>query len=223
MKPMIDLIKCGMAVNCYILSQGDSAVLVDTGTANYRETILERCRAANVRLILLTHGHYDHAQNAAFLSRELGAPVAMHPADAPLLADILADPISAHAFQGKVMAAFIRVTQRPALKNITAKVQKNEIPPFAVDIKLRDGFSLEPYGLDARVIALPGHTRGSVGVAAGKDLLAGDALMNISRPGRTAHYVDRAAMETSAAAITALGEGVTVWFGHGGPAGNRAW
>ena len=218
---MVELINGGMA-NCYIVSQGDSAVLVDTGTANYRDAILEKCRAANVKLILLTHGHYDHVQNAAWLARELGVPIAMHPADVPLLEDILAEPIYAHSFQGKAMAAVIRLGQRPKLKKFVTRVQKNEIPPFAPDIELTDGFSLEAFGIDAKVIALPGHTRGSVGLLAGGELLAGDALMNTIKPGHAAHYVDRAAMEASVSKIGALGE-ITVWFGHGKPAGNRAW
>jgi glyoxylase-like metal-dependent hydrolase (beta-lactamase superfamily II) len=172
---------------------------------------------------VLTHGHYDHVQNAVYLAEKLGVPIAMHPADVPLLEDVLAEPIHAHTLLGKAMAAVIRLGQRPGLKKFMTWVQKNEIPPFTPDIELYDGFSLEPFGLDAQVIALPGHTRGSVGLLAGGDLIAGDALMNILRPGRAAHYVDRAAMEASAARISALGEDVTVWFGHGKPAQNRAW
>jgi len=218
---MIECIKCGMT-NCYIVSQGDGAALVDTGTAKYRNRVLARCRAAGVGLIALTHGHYDHAQNAAFLARELGVPVAMHPADVPLLEDILAEPMEGHQPLGRAMAAFIRLTQGPRLKNLVERVLKNGIPPFAPDIELRDGFSLEPYGVEAQVVALPGHTRGSVGLLAGRDLLAGDALMHIGRPGGALHYADRAGMEASAARIGALGD-VTIWFGHGGPVRNRAW
>jgi len=219
---MVELINGGMG-NCYIVSGENGAVLVDTGTAKFRDTLLEKCRAADVRLILLTHGHYDHVQNAAYLAEALGVPVAMHPADIPLLADILSEPIDAHVFQGKAMAAVIRLGQRPRLKKFVARVQKNDIPPFTPDIELHDGFSLLPYGVDASVVALPGHTRGCVGLLAGRDLLVGDALMNIGKPARPLHYVDRAAMEESAAKITALGEDITLWFGHGGPVENQLW
>ena len=218
---MVELFNVGMA-NCYIVSQGGSAVLVDTGTAKNREAILGKCRAAGVKLIVLTHGHYDHVQNAAWLAEALGVPVAMHPADVPLLENILAEPIHAHALQGKAMAAVIRLGQRPSLKNLVTRVQQNEIPLFTPDIELADGFSLEAYGIDAKVIALPGHTRGSIGLLAGGDLLAGDALMHIAKPGRAAHYVDRAAMEASASKIAALGD-IMVWFGHGRPVRNRGW
>ena len=219
---MVEQISCGMN-NCYLVSGENGAVLVDTATAKFRDRILEKCKAANVRLILLTHGHYDHAQNAAYLSQALGVPVAMHPADIPLLENILAVPLYAHVFSGKAMAAVIRMGQHPKLKKIATRMQKNDIPAFVPDIELFDGFSLAPYGADACVTALPGHTPGSVGVLVGEDFLAGDALMNISSPGRPLHYTDRTAMEASAARIAGLGENITVWFGHGGPEGNRAW
>lgn len=219
---MVELINGGMA-NCFIVSQGGNAVLVDTGTAKYRDTILEKCRAANAGLIVLTHGHYDHVQNAVYLAQALGVPIAMHPADVPLLEDILVEPVMAHVLQGKLMASVIRLGRRPKLKALATRVQKNGIPLFTPDVELCDGFSLGAYGVDGKVIGLPGHTRGSVGLLAGRDLLAGDALMHIGKPGRALHYVDRAAMEASAEKITALGKDVTVWFGHGRPVRNRAW
>ena len=88
----IERIKCGPQ-NAYIVSRGDNAILVDTADAAFRRKVLRRCGGRNIRLIVLTHGHYDHAQNAAFLSEALGAPVAMHPADIPVLADIFAEPL----------------------------------------------------------------------------------------------------------------------------------
>ena len=220
---VVEQITCGSDANCYLLSQGENAVLVDTGTAKYRSAILEKCRAANVRLILITHGHYDHVQNAAYLAEALGAPIAMHPADIPLLTDILTEPILAHKLLGKLLRWAIELQQKPVLGKLLSRLMNNAIPPFTPDIELCEGFSLSPYGIDAQVIALPGHTRGSVGLLAGRDLLAGDALMNILRPGPALHYVDRAATENSAAKITALGEDITIWFGHGNPVKNQAW
>ena len=217
----IHCIPCGMA-NCCIVSQNGSAILVDTATTKHRESILAKCRAANVRLIVLTHGHYDHAQNAAYLAKELCVPVAMHPADLPLMADILSEPIAARSLLGKTMLAAITLSAHPSFGKWAARLQKNEIPPFAPDIELREGFSFEAYGVDATVIELPGHTRGSIGVAAEDGLIAGDALMNFVRPRKALHYIDRAAMEASAARISAMGD-ILIYFGHGGPVKNREW
>ena len=221
--PQIERIACG-SVNCYIISQGGRAVLIDTAAKKYRELLLEKCRAKNVGLILITHGHYDHCQKAARLARELNVPIAMHPADIPLLESIMSGPLEAKSLFGKSMVFVIRLGSSPVPGKAVALFQDSSIEPVEPDIELCDGFSLMEYGVDARVIALPGHTMGSVGVLVGdNDLVVGDALMNIGRPSRAAHYQDRAAMEASAGKITALGDNITIHFGHGKPVRNRAW
>ena len=209
---MIQRIKCGMN-NVYILSQGENAILIDTATRKDRQKILRACGGKNIRLIALTHGHYDHAQNAAFLSRALGAPIAMHPADAPLIENMLAEPLESPFWTGKIMLWFMKLAK--------GKFPRSE--PFGIDVELREGFSFEAYGVGARVIELPGHTRGSIGIVTPEGLLAGDALTNLFPPaGKAALYSDEAAMLASAAKASALGD-IMVYFGHGEPAGNRAW
>ena len=79
----IQRIICGN-VNSFLISNGNCAILVDTGREKHRQKVLDACRPYQVRLLVLTHGHMDHAQNAAFLSRELNCPVAMHRADLDL-------------------------------------------------------------------------------------------------------------------------------------------
>ena len=209
---MITPIYCGIS-NAYLLSQGDNAILIDTSVKKDRRKILRACEGKNVRLIVLTHGHYDHAQNAAFLSRELCAPIAMHPADAPLLRDILAEPLVSPVWTGRVLIGFMRLS----------KGKMNKIEPFDIGVALREGLSLEEFGVEGHIIELPGHTRGSIGVVTPDGLVAGDALTNLFPPaGKAALYSDKAAMEASAAKASALGD-MTVWFGHGRPAENREW
>ncbi|MFQ9742013.1 MAG: MBL fold metallo-hydrolase [Slackia sp.] len=70
----IELMKAGSA-NCFLIHRNGEAVLVDTGKTAYRDRILEACRNFDMRAIALTHGHYDHVQNAAFLSNELNVPI----------------------------------------------------------------------------------------------------------------------------------------------------
>jgi len=209
---MIQRLKCGVN-NAYILTQDDSSILIDTATVKDKKKILRACAGKNIRLIVLTHGHYDHAQNAAFLSRELGAPVAMHPADVPLLSDMNSEPLQSPVWTGKILIWFTKFTNG----------RLNRCEPFELAVELHDGFSLEPYGINAHVIALPGHTRGSIGIVSADGLIAGDALTNLFPPaGKAALYSDEAAMHASTAKAGALGD-MTVWFGHGGPVKNRVW
>lgn len=60
----IQQIKCGN-VNCYLITEGNHSILVDTGRVAYKEKILKFCKGANVQLIVLTHGHVNHIQNGA--------------------------------------------------------------------------------------------------------------------------------------------------------------
>lgn len=66
---------------------GDGFVLFDTGGSNQRAELqreLEQagCRPGNLRLIVLTHGDFDHSGNPAHLRPVYGAPIAMPPDDA---------------------------------------------------------------------------------------------------------------------------------------------
>ena len=83
-----------------------------------------------------------------------------------------------------------------------------------------NGEDLGAYGFDAKVIELPGHTLGSIGVdVEEKHLLVGDALDNWIRPGVGHLFYDRDALERSAEKIRALGDR-TIYYGHGKPTQN---
>ena len=74
-------------VNCYVVDSGAGLVLIDTGSPNGRavlvaELVRAGCRPGDLKLIVLTHGDFDHAGNAAYLREKYGAPIAMHRDDA---------------------------------------------------------------------------------------------------------------------------------------------
>ena len=71
--------------HAYLLRGEGGSVLVDTGTQKLAEHTLAACHHMGLKLILLTHGHFDHCQNAAYFAQELHCPVAISPLDAPLL------------------------------------------------------------------------------------------------------------------------------------------
>ena len=206
----IERIQCGNG-NAYLLYDGANAALVDTCRAQYKEKILEWCKTKNVRLIVLTHGHVDHIQNAAFLSKELNAPIAMHKADYCLINNNLAEPMSAHSLLGKFI---LKLSQK--------SFEADNIEPFEPKIFLREGDSLQEYGVSAMVIELPGHTKGSIGIKTGDGVIVGDALMNMFYPAKSPLYGDRAAMEKSAERISSFDD-VMIYFGHGKPVQNRVW
>lgn len=210
-KIKIERIVCGN-VNCYILSVGEKAILVDTGRQKYREKVLNSCKPYEIQLILLTHGHVDHVQNAAFLTKELHAPIGMAQADMELLKDNRNQSLQADHFLGKIVLA-------ASLKSFRREL----IASFVPTIFLAEGDSLAPYGIDAEIIAVEGHTMGSIAVDVGKKyVLVGDALMNMFYPTVAMLYHDREQMLASAEKISNLGER-TIYFGHGKPVNNKNW
>lgn len=201
--------------NCFLVECGENSILVDTMREGGRNTILESCKGKNIRLIVLTHGHVDHVQNASFLSAHFNAPIAMHESDVSLIANNLNQPLFAHTLTGKiVLYASIR------------SMNKDKIEQFTPSVMLKEGDSLSDYGIPASVIELPGHTNGSIGLMVdgdGKEFIVGDALMHlIGSAGRSMLYTNREMMEESAKKIS-RSEAKIIHFGHGSSAPNKEW
>ena len=188
-------IKC-KTDNCYIVESGENAILVDTGSGEAYDTVLEECRKYNLRLIVLTHVHFDHAENAAKLSREFNVPVAFHKADEELFDNYMAQPLMSYGLVGRVVLGLSLKVLRDT------KVEKPENI-----IYVDEGDDLSLYGIDAKIVGLPGHTKGSIGVdVEGESLLVGDALDNWIRPATGHLYSNFEDIKNTAAKIKSLGK-----------------
>ena len=202
---MVERIKC-RAVNCYLLIGSEGSVLADAGNPSDVSRIYGRVKDKNVRLILLTHGHPDHIGAASGLARLLHVPIAMSREDAILLEAPAIRKLQGHTFLGWILAL---------ISNWSLRGEADiRISP---DIWLEDGQGLMEYGLEARIVSLPGHTKGSVGVLTGeKDFIVGDALFHIIRPTPALLYENREQMEKSAGIIIRSGVRF-LYAGHGSP------
>ncbi len=199
-------------VNCFLVENNGKAILVDTGTEKYREKILEECSNYNMQLIILTHGHVDHIQNAAFLAEDLNIPIAICKKDLELINNNMLQPLSAEGILGKIVL-FVSLQS----------MKKDKIPEFNQTIFLAEGDTLEDYGIKAKIIELPGHTNGSIGIdIEGENLIVGDALMNMFYPTVSMLYNNKDSMEKSGCKISSLGDRM-IYFGHGKPIRNRTW
>ena len=70
--------------NCYLLWEGDKAVVIDPGYE--ADTILRALETLGMSLeaIALTHGHFDHVGAVKELAAETGCDVYIHPAELSL-------------------------------------------------------------------------------------------------------------------------------------------
>lgn len=199
-------------VNCFLIESNGKSILVDTGREKYREKILEECSYYDMQLIILTHGHVDHIQNAAFLADALNIPIAICKKDLELINNNMIQPLSSEGILGKII-----------LYASLQSMRKDKIQKFIPTIFLKEGDTLEEYGIKAKIIELPGHTNGSIGIdVEGESLMVGDALMNMFYPTVSMLYTDNDCMIKSACKISGLGDRM-IYFGHGQPIHNRTW
>lgn len=73
-------------VNCYLISTDQGTFLVDSGVAASGEQLIRGITEAGedphaIKLIILTHGHSDHAGGEANIKEKFGIPVAVHQGD----------------------------------------------------------------------------------------------------------------------------------------------
>ena len=201
----ITRIKC-KTDNCYLVSEGRNAILVDTGSSPCLDMVIAECDKYDLKLIVLTHVHFDHAENAAALSKRYGVPVAFHQADEELFESFDKQPLKSYGLTGSIVLGM-------SLKVL--RETKVERPENIVYIK--DGDTLNQYGINAKIIELPGHTNGSIGVdVEEKHLLVGDAMDNWVLPGMGHLYYNFDDIKKTYDKIKALSPRI-IYFGHGKP------
>ncbi|MCJ7678848.1 MAG: MBL fold metallo-hydrolase [Anaerolineales bacterium] len=196
-------------VNCYLIPTAAGHVLIDTGGSNARKELhgqLERagCAPGSLRLVILTHGDFDHIGNAAYLRSVFGAKIAMHYDD------------SGMAERGDMFVNRRRpnILIRALLPIFTGFGTSERFTP---DVLLEDEHDLSQHSLEAKVIGLPGHSKGSIGIlTASGGLFCGDLFENTKKPALNALMDDPVAANASLARLRALKIG-TVYPGHGQP------
>lgn len=195
-------------VNCYLLRTDNGYFLIDTGLdrqrANLeRELVRAGCNPGTLKLILLTHGDSDHSGNCAYLRDKYGAKIAVHPGE------------SAVVENGNMILS--RETSPFLTRLILPLFGLSKRDRFKPDLFVEDGDNLSHYGLDAQVLHIPGHSKGSIGIlTANGELFCGDLLINSGKPAINSLIDDSAAANASLEKLKRL-EIKTVYPGHGKP------
>ncbi len=149
---------------------GLEAVRVDFG---------ENVRPADIRCILISHGHIDHVRGLPELMRHTPhAQVAIHPLDR--------ETVASRREHNILGAARLNGFLRQAGVDPAGRATLIEASPFhgvpvedvAVGLTLEDGDQLD--GL--RILHTPGHSPGHVCVGVGNVLLSGDHILSQTLP-----------------------------------------
>ena len=153
--------------HCYII-QGERVIMIDGGAPKQAKGFtkaIERLsvKPDDIKLIVLTHGHWDHIGSAKEIKEITGAKLALHRQEKDWLEKSL-----------KPMPPGVTVWGRIFVKIMALFMPLVHIPATDVDIVLEDGefLSLFEYGIPGKIVHTPGHSMGSVSVL----LETGDAL-----------------------------------------------
>lgn len=207
MADKIKYLKGGQA-NVYLICGLEGSILVDTGISRYREKIAHAGQEAEVKLIVLTHGHFDHCQNAAYLAEKLNCPVGIGKEDAALLYGGEKRKVYGKGIWGKIFAGVSNWS-----------IRHNKIEPIKPEVLLEDGMSLAEYGIDGKVVSLPGHTKGSIGLLLKSgELFVGDAMQNNFSPSVMWCYEERESALRSVEAVRMM-KAEKIYYGHGRESG----
>jgi hydroxyacylglutathione hydrolase len=118
---------CGgvFETNCYLLHAREGCILFDApdGACQWLES-----RGLEPKMLLLTHGHFDHVPDVAKIKRRFGCQIGCHPTTAPMISD--PDFFRNFGFQLELEPAqpdfFVEAT--PSRDFLGAEMQVLEVP-----------------------------------------------------------------------------------------------
>jgi glyoxylase-like metal-dependent hydrolase (beta-lactamase superfamily II) len=137
--------------NCFVLGCGKTAeaAVIDPGDEPDRILATLADNNLTAKLIINTHGHFDHVGANRKLKEATGAPILIHALDTPMLSQLA----SSAAAWG--MAA------------------ENSPPP---DREIEDGDQVNFGDITLTVLHTPGHTPGGISLYTDTEVFVGDTL-----------------------------------------------
>lgn len=157
-------------VNAHMIIGPSGCILVDTGLPGSESKVGKVLRRygmsfKDIKLIVITHAHVDHAGSAAVLRELSGAPIVGHEDDLKYYKREMPMTFCPTGWAGRLF--------------LKAPLIYEPYQAFEPDILLanNDVLDLTGYGIPALVKHTPGHTAGSISVELNtKDALVGDLI-----------------------------------------------
>lgn len=159
--------------HCYLI-QDKGTIMVDGGAPKKAKEFTKAIEKIginthDIKLIILTHGHWDHIGSAKEIKKLTGAKIALHHLEKEWLEKSL-----------KPMPPGVTTWGHILSKIVTMFLPFISIPGTNVDIVIgNEGLLLEGYGIPGKVIYTPGHSSGSVSILLKTgEAFVGDMAMN---------------------------------------------
>ena len=159
--------------NVFLLTNGEKNILIDTSPKLYWNKLEKRLKQLNVNFIdylVLTHTHYDHAENSKRIKDKYGAQVIVHKDEASYLTsgeNIIPEGTNL------ITKLIIRLFAKQFLSY--AKYE-----PCQYDYLVDSTFDLGNIGFNAYVMHTPGHTIGSMSIIIDDNVaIVGDTMFGV--------------------------------------------
>ena len=167
------ILKYGSLLNAYLIRNGSDLTLVDAGVAGFASSIEQALTAlgatwTDIKTIFLTHAHIDHLGDLVNVQKKTNATTLVHRLDATVT-------------RGQQPVPKPDLNTLPFFSRMITKTMSEQIfSPARVDRELNGDETLDEIAPGAKVIALPGHSYGQVGLwlPDERTLIAGDMLVN---------------------------------------------
>ncbi len=157
-------------VNCFLILRAEGCILIDTGLPGSESKIGKTLKQnglsfKDIKLIVITHAHVDHAGSAARLRELSGAPILAHEGDLK-------------HYTREVPMTFCPTGWFSHVFKATGLILQ-PYTAFRPDILLTDDevMDINRFGVPGFVKHTPGHTAGSITVELNtKDAMVGDLI-----------------------------------------------
>lgn len=181
--------------NCYVLeSEGGNGIVIDPGSEPDKLIKFLESKNITVKMIALTHGHFDHVGAVTELKKATNAPVYIHESDN----EMLLDPDLVHK---GLLGEMKRIA---GYNNDTADVFLVEGEKYSVD------------EMEFEIMHVPGHTKGSSVLIFDGVMFTGDTIFE-GTVGRTdLHGGSSKQLRESAKRVASIQGEYAMHCGHGG-------
>ncbi|HBV95761.1 MAG: hypothetical protein JL50_10745 [Peptococcaceae bacterium BICA1-7] len=156
---MVHRVRLGTC-NTYLVQGNSGYILVDAGNANREGVLFDYLKKkgispGQIKLIVITHAHYDHVGSLSAIKKVCQCPAAVHAKEATLLREGKFIMPPGTSLLGKTISS---IGKRAAWTGFF------KYSPVDPEIEITQEMSLTQFGIDGLILPTPGHTEGSVSV-----------------------------------------------------------